>query len=124
MNANSTQTANRGGRPFRSRLEPHVEVIRAERARRRTWAEIAEALRGMGCPITPQGVHQFYRRYLRRGPSWEDQPFQPRPGPPMASPAATPPPPRPPPVGTAKPFLPTSTFRRPDPQQLNREDYT
>ncbi len=117
MDANSTQTANRGGRPFRSRLEPHVEVIRAGRARRRTWAEIAEALRGMGCPISPQGVHQFYRRYLRRGPSWEDQPFPTRPGPPME-------PPPPPPVTTAKPFLPTSTFRRPDPQQLNREDYT
>jgi len=56
-----------GGRAFYSRLEPFVEFIREQRRRRRTWKEIAEALRAeKGCAITFQGVHQFYRRYVMR----------------------------------------------------------
>lgn len=66
-----------GGRAFHSRLEPFVEFIREQRQRRRTWKEIAESLRaGHDCVITFQGVHQFYRRYLRRmaRPHWERAP--------------------------------------------------
>ena len=64
-----------GGRAFHSRLEPFVEFIRELRQRRRTWQEIAAVLFSeKGCPITPQGVHQFYRRHLQRRAQthWED----------------------------------------------------
>lgn len=63
-----------GGRAFHSRLEPFVDFIREQRQRRRTWKEIAEALHAeKGCVITFQGVHQFYRRYLKLSarPHWE-----------------------------------------------------
>jgi len=63
-----------GGAAFHSRLEPHVEFIRQQRRQRKTWKEIAVRLTTeKGCPITLQGVHQFYRRYLRRlaRPHWE-----------------------------------------------------
>jgi hypothetical protein len=72
------QTAKRarhgGGRAYHSRLEPHVAFIREQRQRRRTWQEIAALLRAeKGCTVTLQGVHQFYRRYLKRfaRPHWE-----------------------------------------------------
>ena len=56
-----------GGRAYRSRLESFVDFIRAQRQQRRTWKEIAERLRTeKGCAITFQGVHQFYRRYVKR----------------------------------------------------------
>jgi hypothetical protein len=64
-----------GGRAFHSRLEPFVEFIREQRQRRGTWNEIAAMLLAdKGCPITAQGVHQFYRRYLKRQsrPHWEN----------------------------------------------------
>jgi hypothetical protein len=63
-----------GGPAFHSRLEPHVEFIRQQRRQRKTWKEIAERLRAeKNCPITLQGVHQFYRRHLRflARPHWE-----------------------------------------------------
>ncbi len=66
-----------GGRAFHSRLEPFVGFIREQRQRRKTWQEIAVALTGeKSCAITAQGVHQFYRRHLRRHaqPHWEDAP--------------------------------------------------
>jgi len=64
-----------GGRAYRSRLEPFVDLIREQRQRRKTWSEIAERLRTeKSCAITFQGLHQFYRRYLKRQvrPHWED----------------------------------------------------
>ena len=64
-----------GGRPFHSRLESFVEFIREQRQQRRTWQEIAARLRTeKDCVITSQGLHQFYRRYLKRKarPHWED----------------------------------------------------
>ena len=64
-----------GGRAFHSRLEPFVEFIRELRQRRRTWQEIAAVLFSeKGCPITAQGVHQFYRRHLQRWAQthWEE----------------------------------------------------
>ena len=66
-----------GGRAFHSRLEPFVDFIRTQRQRRRTWKEIAEAIQHeKGCVITLQGVHQFYRRYVKRlaRPHWERAP--------------------------------------------------
>ena len=64
-----------GGRAFHSRLEPFVEFIGELRQRRRTWQEIAAVLSSeKGCPITGQGVHQFYRRHLQRRAQthWEE----------------------------------------------------
>jgi hypothetical protein len=56
-----------GGRAYRSRLESFVDFIRTQRQQRRTWKEIAERLHTeKGCAITFQGVHQFYRRYVKR----------------------------------------------------------
>jgi len=56
-----------GGRPFHSRLESFVDFIREQRQQRRTWQEIAARLRTeKDCVITFQGLHQFYRRYLKR----------------------------------------------------------
>src|ERR1022692_743649 len=65
-----------GGRAYRSRLESFVEFIREQRQQRRTWQEIATLLRTeKGCSITFQGLHQFYRRYLKRQarPHWESE---------------------------------------------------
>jgi hypothetical protein len=71
---NRRQTKHGGGRAYRSRLESFVEFIRQQRQQRRTWQEIAAQLRGeKDCAITFQGLHQFYRRYLKRQnrPHWE-----------------------------------------------------
>jgi hypothetical protein len=65
-----------GGRAFHSRLESFVDLIREQRQQRRTWQEIATLLRAeKGCSITFQGLHQFYRRYLKRQarPHWESE---------------------------------------------------
>jgi hypothetical protein len=64
-----------GGRAYRSRLEMFVEFIREQRRQRKTWQQIATLLRTeKDCAITFQGLHQFYRRYLKRQakPHWED----------------------------------------------------
>jgi hypothetical protein len=64
-----------GGRAFHSRLESFVGFIREQRQQRKTWQEIATLLRTeKGCSITFQGLHQFYRRYLKRQARthWED----------------------------------------------------
>jgi len=65
-----SQTKNKrhgGGRAYRSRLEPFTEFIREQRQQRRTWQEIAARLRTeKDCVITFQGLHQFYRRHLKR----------------------------------------------------------
>ena len=63
-----------GGRAFHSRLEPFVDFIREQRRRRKTWKEISESLKcEKDCPITFQGVYQFYRRFIERQarPHWE-----------------------------------------------------
>jgi len=71
-----------GGRPFHSRLESFAEFIREQRQQRRTWQEIAARLRTeKDCVITSQGLHQFYRRYLKRQarPHWESEAATPQP---------------------------------------------
>jgi hypothetical protein len=56
-----------GGRAYRSRLESFAEFIREQRQQRKTWQEITARLRTeKDCVITFQGLHQFYRRYLKR----------------------------------------------------------
>jgi ribonucleotide reductase alpha subunit len=65
-----------GGRAYRSRLELFAEFIREQRQQRRTWQEIAARLRTeKDCVITFQGLHQFYRRYLKRQArsNWESE---------------------------------------------------
>lgn len=69
------RSGKRGGRAYRSRLEPFVDFIRAQRQQRKTWQEIADQLHTeKGCAITFQGLHQFYRCYVKRQarPHWED----------------------------------------------------
>jgi len=74
-----SQTKNKrrgGGRAYRSRLESFAEFIREQRQQRRTWQEIAARLRTeKDCVITFQGLHQFYRRYLKRQARshWENE---------------------------------------------------
>ena len=68
------RTRTGGGRAFHSKLEPLVGFIREQRQRRKTWREIADSLRSeKECVVTLQGVHQFYRRFVKRQarPHWE-----------------------------------------------------
>ncbi|MGO9705328.1 MAG: hypothetical protein ACLPYZ_08915 [Limisphaerales bacterium] len=67
MDSETNNKRRGGGRAYRSRLEPFAEFIREQRQQRRTWQEIAARLRTeKDCVITFQGLHQFYRRYLKR----------------------------------------------------------
>ena len=71
-----------GGRAFHSRLESFVEFIREQRQQRRTWQEIAMRFRTeKDCVISFQGLHQFYRRHLKRQgrPHWESEAATPQP---------------------------------------------
>jgi len=116
---NGRQTKHGGGRAYRSRLESFVEFIHQQRQQRRTWQEIAALLRGeKDCAITFQGLHQFYRRYLKRQnrPHWETETA-------VAQPA------------TAKPQIPVRNpmlastpnarpFRQPSPENINLNDPT
>jgi hypothetical protein len=114
-----------GGRAFHSRLEPFVDFIRELRQRRKTWQEIAALLGAeKGCAITHQGLHQFYRRYVRQQarPHWEDAHERgvvpsARPN----EPASRPEPGRKP-VLAATPTL--RTFRQPKPDSLELNDPT
>ncbi len=108
-----------GGRAYRSRLEAFVDFIREQRRQRRTWQEIAALLRTeKGCVITFQGLHQFYRRYLKRQakPHWED-------GAVMSLPATVKPT-----APVIKPVLaatPTPrSFRQPSPENIKLNDPT
>ena len=113
----------RGGRAYRSRLEPFVDFIRAQRQQRRTWQEIADQLRTeKGCAITYQGLHQFYRRYVKRQarPHWED-------GLVVAHPTRPDVPGNTPGAGRQAVIaaVPTSRpFRRPNPDGMNLNDPT
>ncbi len=110
-----------GGRAFHSRLEPFVEFIRQERQRRKTWKEIAAALSAEhACLITAQGVHQFYRRYLRRRAKghWEDRAGPAELQPPAPSPSASRAPSRP------APLPPPANFKRPNLSTINQDQFT
>ena len=108
-----------GGRAYRSRLESFVDFIRVQRQQRKTWQEIATLLRTKkGCSITFQGLHQFYRRYLKRQarPHWENETV-------TAQPATTKPQ-----TPAHKPVLaamPTPrSFRQPSPEDIKLNDPT
>ena len=108
-----------GGRAFHSRLESFVDFIREQRQQRRTWQEIATLLRtDKGCNITFQGLHQFYRRYLKRQarPHWESEAV-------MVQPATVKPQ-----TPAHKPVLaatPTPrSFRQPSPDNIKLNDPT
>jgi hypothetical protein len=116
---------NGGGPAFHSRLEPFVEFIRELRQQRRTWKEIATRLgTEKGCPITFQGLHQFYRRYVKRQvrPHWEDSHK------PEAVAPARPNEPASRPESGRKPILAVTpaprTYRKPTPDSIELNDPT
>ena len=119
MDLESKNERRGGGRAYRSRLESFVEFIREQRQHRQTWQEIAALLRSeKGCSITFQGLHQFYRRYLKRQaqPHWESEAV-------MAQPATVKTP-----AQTRKPVLaatPTPrSYRQPSPDDIKLNDPT
>ena len=108
-----------GGRPFHSRLEPFTDFIREQRQQRQTWQDIATRLRTQkDCVITSQGLHQFYRRYLKRQtrPHWESETV-------LAQPASvkTPAPARKPVLAATPSDRP---FRQPNPDEIKLNDPT
>jgi hypothetical protein len=122
MNSATKNGRQGGGRAYRSRLESFVEFIREQRQRRRTWQEIAALLRTeKGCAITFQGLHQFYRRYVKRQarPHWEDKPVLSTPARPHLA-ASRPEPSRP--ILAAIPAA--RSFRQPNPENINLNDPT
>ena len=115
-----TKYGRRGGRAYRSRLEPFVDFIRVQRQQRKTWQEIAESLSTeKGCAITFQGLHQFYRRYVKRQgrPHWEREATA---MPPIVKAAADTP--------ARKTMLAETPsarpFRQPNPENINLSDPT
>lgn len=54
------------GKPFQSKLEPHFDFIVEARRKRQTWQAIAQELAGKGVATTPQAVHGFIKRRLKR----------------------------------------------------------
>jgi hypothetical protein len=113
------RSGKRGGRAYRSRLEQFVDFIRAQRQQRKTWQEIADRLRTeKGCAITFQGLHQFYRRYLKRKarPHWEDERVMSRPNGSASRSESNKP------IRAAMPFV--RPFRRPNPDDMNLNDPT
>ena len=56
-----------GGRAYHSAMEPHLDFIREQRQRRKTWQEIAELLFSeKGIRVTLYAPYRFYRRKLKR----------------------------------------------------------
>lgn len=53
------------GRPYRSKLVPHYEFIRAARLREETWEEIARQLRERGIAADRSQVCKFYKRHTK-----------------------------------------------------------
>ena len=108
-----------GGRAYRSRLELFVDFIREQRQQRKSWQEIATRLRNeKACVITFQGLHQFYRRHLKKQARghWENEIA-------VAQSANTKLP-----IPTRKPVLAAipqpRSFRQPNPEQLETNDIT
>lgn len=118
--SNQEKRAGTGGGPaFHSRLDPHIEFIRQQRRQHKTWRQIAEQLCSQkSCPITFQGVHGFYRRYLRRcaRPHWEEDTPSPK-----TQVSA-----RPETTAQRKPLLAATPvarpFRQPNPNNINLND--
>jgi hypothetical protein len=112
-----------GGRAFHSRVEPFVAIVSEQRQQRKTWREIAEWLAvEEDCRITLQGLHQFYRRYVKRQGRlhWEDE------GQTLSAPPALPHESASRPESNRKPVLAAipaaRSFRQPSPDSLNLND--
>ncbi|MBL9169941.1 MAG: hypothetical protein JNN07_19555 [Verrucomicrobiales bacterium] len=119
-NENQSHTLRRkgGGRAYHSRLEPHTELIRSLRRQRMSWKEIACHLTDqVGCTITFQGVHQFFRRFVKRQAvtHWESIGSQESPDPVVNAVNAKP-------IAAAMP--PARRFRSADPARINLNDPT
>jgi hypothetical protein len=54
------------GKPFQSQLEPHFDFILESRRKHQTWQAIAHELADKGITVTPQAVHGFTKRRLKR----------------------------------------------------------
>ena len=111
----------RGGRAYHSILEPHLDFIREQRQRRKTWQEIADLLlTEKGIQVTLYAPYRFYRRHLRRAqrPHWETQ-APPAVAQPERSSASTK---RQPP--RSNPLPPATDFRRPDLSTINTDSFT
>ena len=54
------------GKPFQSKLESHFDFILETRRKRQTWEAIAQQLAAQGTATTPQAVHAFMKRRLKR----------------------------------------------------------
>ncbi len=54
------------GKPFQSKLEPHLDFILEARRKRQTWQAIADELAVQGVVITPQAIYGFAKRRLKR----------------------------------------------------------
>ncbi len=54
------------GKPFQSQLGPHFDFILEARRKNQTWQAIARELAGKGISVTPQAVHGFTKRRLKR----------------------------------------------------------
>ena len=52
--------------PFRSKLNPYFQLIRAMRKSRKTWQEISDEIASKGTKTCPSGVYDYYKRHCRR----------------------------------------------------------
>lgn len=53
------------GQSFRSKLNPHFEMIRAARLREETWEEIARRITVAGTPTDRSQVCKFFQRRMK-----------------------------------------------------------
>jgi hypothetical protein len=112
-----TAQRKRGGRAFHSILEPHFDLIRQQRQRRKTWQEIADLLfTEKGIRVTLYAPYHFYRRRLKRASHWENSAADSQLVRPSA--VASGPQSRPAPL----PMKPD--FKRPNLSTLNTEEFT
>ena len=87
-------------KPFRSRLNPHLAFIQAQRKDGQSWRQIADDLAARGVRVSFQAVADFHSRTVarevrRQGETPADEPIQSQPAQQAETPAARPPLPRP-----------------------------
>ena len=61
--------------PFRSKLNPYFQLIRAMRKGRKTWQQIADEIGSKGTKTCPSGVYDYYKRHCKRPipMGWEEE---------------------------------------------------
>jgi hypothetical protein len=107
-----------GGKPFHSVLEPHLDFIREQRQRRKTWREIADLLfTEKGIRVTFYAPYLFYRRKLKRAakPHWEDSPVDSQPTHPNAAASR--------PQSGSSPLPQPASFKRPARFNLDTDQF-